>query len=384
MLNLYIVFVLSQVIGPSIGRKMKKDKEKKKDSKKSKAACSAVGVEDTQGGIWFGMDFYPKTQGPPIFMANDYFMKVNDIGDMLMGSEGHPTPVMQYRAGYSETGCENGLSMVRHTAMFYSEESLLEYLNGETKSMVEELAAMQDNGHAWVIRRHNEISEDTETLFRTMHPALDFKFMDIIAGFTKNKVVDMNGVLEASDDGMRINLMSSSEPCAVDGTVRSNHFDDPQGALGMFIHKNVVSIEEKNAYLEDLGEILENYMEMPVQISWIIAEDPEDELDMYEVFMFNTVENEGLHVLKDGLPGWQPAATGNRPSLTIALDMHGHLDHKNTSVLESLTRGKTVTPYLNGFMATVGPLVGDGESTYLDFTSFVAGFNANEWVLFNP
>ena len=104
MLNVYNDFILSQVIGPSIDRKMKKNEV----SKKSKAACSAVGVEDTQGGIWFGMDFYPKSQGPPIFMANDYFMKVNDIGDKLMGSEGHSTPVMQYRAGYSEKGCENG------------------------------------------------------------------------------------------------------------------------------------------------------------------------------------------------------------------------------------------------------------------------------------
>ena len=59
---------------------------------------------------------------------------------------------------------------------------------------------MQDHGHAWVIRRHNETSDDTETLFRNMHPSLDFKFMDIIAVFTKNKVVDMNGYLEASDD----------------------------------------------------------------------------------------------------------------------------------------------------------------------------------------
>ena len=83
------------------------------------------------------MDFYPKTQGPLIFMANDYFMKVNDISENLVGSEGHPTSVMQYMAGYAEKGCENVFNMVRHTSMFYSEESLLEYLNGETKSMVE-------------------------------------------------------------------------------------------------------------------------------------------------------------------------------------------------------------------------------------------------------
>ena len=101
------------------------------------------------------MDFYPKTQGPPIFMANDYFMKVNDIYERLMVSEGHPTPVMQYQAGYSKKRRENGLKMVRHTALFYSEESLLGYLNGETKSMVEELAAMQDHGYVYVMRRHN-------------------------------------------------------------------------------------------------------------------------------------------------------------------------------------------------------------------------------------
>ena len=76
-----------------------------------------------------------------------------------------------------------------------------------------------------------------------MHSSLHFKFMDIIAGFTKNKVVDMNGYLEASDDG-RINLMSSSVPCAVDVTFRSNHFDDLQGAVRLFIHKTTSNIEE--------------------------------------------------------------------------------------------------------------------------------------------
>ena len=35
---------------------------------------------------------------------------------------------------------------------------------------------------------------------------------------------------------------------------------------------------------------------MPVQISCIIAEDDKDELTMYEVFMFNTVESEDNHV----------------------------------------------------------------------------------------
>ena len=50
--------------------------------------------------------------------------------------------VMQYRSGFSEKGCENGLLMVSHTSMLYSEESLLEYIEGETKVMVEELASM--------------------------------------------------------------------------------------------------------------------------------------------------------------------------------------------------------------------------------------------------
>ena len=94
---------------------------------------------------------------------------------------------------------------------------------------------MQDHGHAYVMRRHNEISEDTETLFKNMHPSLDITIVDIITGFTKNKVVDMNGYLEASNDGI-INLMSSSVICAVDGTVRYNHVDNPQGVVGFFIH----------------------------------------------------------------------------------------------------------------------------------------------------
>ena len=76
------------------------------------------------------MDFYPKTQGPPTFLADNYFMKVNEIAENIMGSEGHPTTVMQYRDGFSEKGCENGLLMFRDIAMFYAEEYLVEYLNG--------------------------------------------------------------------------------------------------------------------------------------------------------------------------------------------------------------------------------------------------------------
>ena len=86
---------------------------------------------------------------------------------------------------------------------------------------------------------------------------------------------------------------------------------------------------------------------MPVQNLWIITEDDEGELDMYEVFMFNTVEIEENHVTARGmgkLPGWQPPATGNRPSLTIAIDMHDNLSTKNTSTLEPLIRGKNLNP----------------------------------------
>ena len=311
-------------------------------------------------------------------------MKVNDISEKFVGRKGNPTPVMQYRAGYAEKGCENGLNMVRHTAMFYSEESLLEYLNGETKSMVEELAAMQGHGHAYVIRRHNEISKDTETLFKNMHPSLHFKFMDIILGFTNNKVVDMNGYLEASDDG-KVSLMRSSVPCAVDGTVRYNHFDALQGAIGFFIVKITATIDDKKACLGLLENILENYMEMPVQILWIIAEDDEDELTMHEVLMFNTVRSEENHVPTKGLPGWNPPATDNPPSLEIALGMKMELVEKNTICIEPLIRGTTLIPLIRAFLPIVTPLMGNEVSNiWLDFTSFFAGFNVNEWTLCNP
>ena len=123
---------------------------------------------------------------------------------------------------------------------------------------------------------------------------------------------------------------------------------------------------------------------MPVQISWIIAEDYKDEFTMYKVFMFKTVESEDNHVHKNGgLPGWQPPATGNRPSLKIAGNMHMHLAEKNTSLIEPLTLGKTLSPYLNTFIDSVIPDVGYGNNAWLGFTSFVVGFNANEWVLFN-
>ena len=124
---------------------------------------------------------------------------------------------------------------------------------------------------------------------------------------------------------------------------------------------------------------------MPVQISWIIAEDYKDKFTMYKVFIFNTVEIEENHVLKIGsLTGWQPPATGNIPSFTIAVNMHMHLAEKNTCLIKPLTIIKTLTPYLNIFIDSVIPSVGDGNDTWIDFTSSVAGFNANEWILFNP
>ena len=86
-------------------------------------------------------------------------------------------------------------------------------------------------------------------------------------------------------------------------------------------------------------------MEMPVQISWIIAEDYKDEFTMYKLFLFNTVEIEDNHVLKIGsLTGWQPPATGNIPSLTIAVNMHMHIAEKNTCLIKPLTIIKTSTP----------------------------------------
>ena len=36
-----------------------------KNSNKNKGVCSSVGVNDTQGGVWFGMDLYPKKTGCP-------------------------------------------------------------------------------------------------------------------------------------------------------------------------------------------------------------------------------------------------------------------------------------------------------------------------------
>ena len=62
--------------------------------------------------------------------------------------------------------------MVSHTSMFYSEESPLEYLEGDNKVMVEELESMQDYGTSVFIRRHDETIEDAETLFNNTHPPL--------------------------------------------------------------------------------------------------------------------------------------------------------------------------------------------------------------------
>ena len=68
---------------------------------------------------------------------------------------------------------------------------------------------------------------------------------------------------------------------------------------------------------------------------------------MYKVFMFNTVESEENHVTARGmgqLPGWQTSATGNIPSLTIAVNMHMHIAEKNTCLIKPLTIIKTSTP----------------------------------------
>ena len=118
---------------------------------------------------------------------------------------------------------------------------------------------------------------------------------------------------------------------------------------------------------------------MPVQITWIISEDDEDELTMYEVLMFNTVHSEENHVSPKGIPGWNPPATENPPYLEIALGMQMELVEKNTRCIEPLIRGTTLTPLMRAFLPIVTPLVGNGVSNiWLDFTSFVAGFNANE------
>ena len=69
-----------------------------------------------------------------------------------------------------------------------------------------------------------------------MHPSLHFKFMDILAGCTNNKVLGMSRYLESSDYGM-IYLMISSVPCDIDGIVRYNHADALQGYVGFFIVK---------------------------------------------------------------------------------------------------------------------------------------------------
>ena len=84
MLNIYNDLIFSQVHGPSIYRKTKK----RKVIKKNKYACSAIGVVNNQGGIWFVVDFCPKTQGDPIFLADYSFMKIDEIAEKLMGSEG--------------------------------------------------------------------------------------------------------------------------------------------------------------------------------------------------------------------------------------------------------------------------------------------------------
>ena len=60
-----------------------------------------------------------------------------------------------------------------------------------------------------------------------------------------------------------------------------------------------------------------------------------------------------------------------------------HLAENNISLIEPITLGKTLTPYHNTFIESVMPDGCNGNDTWLEYTSFVAGFNANEWVLFN-
>ena len=50
------------------------------------------------------------------------------------------------QAGFVENERDDGLQMVHYTAIFYSGESLLEHLNGETNNVVEDLAVIQDHG----------------------------------------------------------------------------------------------------------------------------------------------------------------------------------------------------------------------------------------------
>ena len=201
---------------------------------------------------------------------------------------------------------------------------------------------MQEHSTIFFIRRHNKICEDNETLFKEMHPSLHFKFLDIIAGFTENKVLYMNGYLEASDYGT-MSLMSSSVPCAVDGTIHYNHVDAVQGSDGSCTIKKG-NHKGKNLPPGISREDYRNYMYMPVKSFWIIAEDDNYKLTIYEGIMFNIVDSEENNVAHKGLPGWHPPATANRPSLLIAIDMHDHLAENNTSLIESLTKGKNLIP----------------------------------------
>ena len=94
------------------------------------------------------------------------------------------------------------------------------------------------------MRRQNKTSEDTTTLFKDIHASLNFNFTDIIDGFTKNKVSDMNGYLEATNDGTFL-VGISLIPCAVGGTIRYNHVDAPDGAVSFFIKERLENKEKK-------------------------------------------------------------------------------------------------------------------------------------------
>ena len=54
--------------------------------------------------------------------------------------------------------------------------------------------------------------------------------------------------------------------------------------------------------MEFLHNIIESYMEMPPIVMLMIAQDDEDELTMYETYLFNTFRSEINHGTPKGLP----------------------------------------------------------------------------------
>ena len=92
--------------------------------------------------------------------------------------------------------------------------------------------------------------------------------------------------------------------------------------------------------MEFLHNIIESYMEMPPIVMLMIAQDDEDELTMYETYLFNTFRSEINRGTPKGLPGWHPPVPGYRPSDVIENDIPMYLEEINTSVLEPNTHGK--------------------------------------------